>query len=543
MNIKTLLIMGIAGFFNCSGNINAQNNQESSKVMELTNEQKLKLLELSNPDVPMMQPGICEWIEVEKREAPLPWKFMRTVPEYKELKEWICNVRLEIVNTGGTGDDYRLSLHGKYIPATPIEEGSEHLQSANEGNSSGTLKTMEIRPVEMLENVRAKFTSHLEKKDGTPLEFFYWDCHAHISGSKETATGEQQLEFKFLLSPEVTKDDCCKGHIDMQLLPPYRWKYTQVSLAPTDEGNEYEFDSVKFKIVKSVPGDMILTYDKKDNDKVKKWSFIPVKGGTPLEITGATKYIGSPRGVLYYYNHSELEFGAYLYEMLGLNCKKLGITPEALKSTVQNNYQPTADEILKFHEMIGELIGKKLNELMNIDAKEYDDFYKEWIRTGYKTYREFEEYEFNAANVFRERYGDENRPFVGYMRGVDIGAYYEEAGFSPDWNIIDSSAIAFLERCSNMDVEEMDKMIQKHTEDINSLLMKRETLSFITEKDIEYLAKELPEEESSQMYYWYKTNTDADSIYIYIPDKKANNEAILNFRFYLDERKPEIIPN
>lgn len=44
-------------------------------------------------------------------------------------------------------------------------------------------------------------------------------------------------------------------------------------------------------------------------------------------------------------------------------------------------------------------------------------------------------------------------------------------------------------------------------------------LSFLTDKDI-------VEDESPIMYCWYKTNTDADAMYIYKPDETTSDKPL-----------------
>ena len=59
-------------------------------------------------------------------------------------------------------------------------------------------------------------------------------------------------------------------------------------------------------------------------------------------------------------------------------------------------------------------------------------------------------------------------------------------------------------------------------------------LSFLTDKDI-------VEDESPIMYCWYKTNSDADAMYIYKPDETTSGKL---FTLAIDEigwDKPEII--
>lgn len=117
-----------------------------------------------------------------------------------------------------------------------------------------------------------------------------------------------------------------------------------------------------------------------------------------------------------------------------------------------------------------------------------------------------------------------------------------KASLKPDWNIINSCAIDFLNKYNSADEDSLYSIVVKHREEyINLVVSRRETLSFLTDKDIEYLSKDIVEDESPIMYCWYKTNTDADAMYIYKPDETTSDKPLIKVRYHLGGDKPEII--
>ena len=75
---------------------------------------------------------------------------------------------------------------------------------------------------------------------------------------------------------------------------------------------------------------------------------------------------------------------------------------------------------------------------------------------------------------------------------------------------------------------------------MESLVMRREVLPFLTDEDIRQLSKPVKTNESPLTYSWYKTNTEADSIYIYWPDT-LSNRPLLKVRYQLRKGKPELL--
>jgi len=47
-------------------------------------------------------------------------------------------------------------------------------------------------------------------------------------------------------------------------------------------------------------------------------------------------------------------------------------------------------------------------------------------------------------------------------------------------------------------------------------------------------------DESPNRYYWFKTNMDADAMYIYKPDESAD-QPLLKMRYQLRKDKPDVL--
>lgn len=179
---------------------------------------------------------------------------------------------------------------------------------------------------------------------------------------------------------------------------------------------------------------------------------------------------------------------------------------------------------------------------MDINSPNYKEFYQQWVKKGYEAAVEFKGSYIDAMGSFYERYGNDSKPYIGFLRGVSIGSSYVKANLKPDWDIINRCAIDFLDKYNSADEDSLYSIVQKHTEEyIDPIVTRREILSFLTEKDIKYLSKEVIQDISPNMYCWYKTNTEADAMYIYKPDDSTSNKPLIKVRYQLGGDKPEII--
>lgn len=535
MNMKTLLIMGLLSL-GLSGCTNAQNKQIKMEVKELTKEQKEELKKVyAMYQFSQMQPGIPEGVIVEERTKPLPWIEMQRVLDWSNIKDWLLNAKLEITNSH---INQCLSLHGKYIPIANCKETNEYLHCTDGNNSIEAVNELKVMPIKMFGDIRANFISHLHRLSGDSLGFSKFNSNLLISNN------EQELALFLKLFDEHIKEDC-KGSIEVEFLPPLRWKYTRISLLPEDEGKEYEFDGIKFKLFKSSPGDVIFEYDEKYAEQMDKLNLILMKG-QKLVDSGNEKMSGG-KEVLQLYKYPNMDFGEWCVTFLGINCDSLGVTPEALQLATEDNYQPTPEELRNFHEVSGEIVGFQLTDLLQdvdseVSSKSYKEFYQQWVKKGYEAAIEFKGSYYDAMGCFHDRYGNESEPYIGFLRGASIGSAYVKANLKPDWSIIDRCAIAFIEKYDSTNADSLSNVIQKHTEEyIESIVSRKETLSFLTDKDIKSLSKKINKDESPIMYCWYKTDINADAMYIYKPDENLSNKALVKARYYLDGRKPEII--
>lgn len=532
MKLKTLLIMGLLSF-GVGGCSNAQNKQGNSNVKELTKEQKEKLKEMyAMYQYFQMKPGISENATVKERSEPLPWIEMQKGLDWSNVKDWLSNARLEF------SEYYKINgwflLHGKYVSEKNSSETKEYLQSADEDSSAEKYYVQKIAPIRMFGNMRANLISYLLSAEGDTLGFSKNITQLDISDDGQ----ELALYFKPAYDDSA---DFKGGSIEVELLPPLRWKHTRISLLPEDEGKEYEFDGVRFKVFKSNPGDVILEYDEKYAEQMDKWKLILVKGQKLIDCDN--QMMSGGKDILQLYKYPDRGFGGWCIAFMNVNCKALETTPEALKLATENHYQPTPEELRHFHETSGEMVGCQLTDILNdINPKNYKEFYQQWVEKGYEAAIEFKGNDIDAMGCFYERYGNDSEPYIAFLRGVSIGSSYVKANLKPDWNIINSCAIDFLNKYNSADEDSLYSIVKKHIEEhIEPVVSRRETLSFLTDKDIKSLSKDIVEDESPTMYCWYKTNTDADAMYIYKPDETTSDKPLIKVRYHLGGDKPEII--
>lgn len=528
MDIKTLLIMGLLSF-GLGGYANAQNKQGNSNVKELTKGQKENLKEMYAMYHLgyQIKPGISEKATVEERIEPLPWVETEREFDSFHVKEWFSNAQL------GFGEFYmvdgRLSLHGTYGACKDQREMIEYPQVTPSDNPYEN----KLANVNMLGNMRINLISRLRSTDGDTLK---------LSDFSRLDISDDKKELSMLFRPIYGDAADFEGGIEVELLPPLRWKHTRISLLPEDEGKEYEFDGVRFKVFKSNPGDVILEYDMKYVEQIDNWKLILIKGQKLIDCDG--QMMRSGKNILQLYNHPDMGFGGWCTALWNVNCKTLGTTPEALKLATENHYQPTPEELRHFHETSGETVGCQLTDVLNdINPKNYKKFYQQWVEKGYEAAVEFKGNDLDAMDCFYKRYGYsfDSEPFGVFLRGVEIGRSYAKANLKPDWDIINSCAIDFLNKYNSADKDSLYSIVVKHIEEyIEPIVSRRETLSFLTDKDIEYLSKDRVEDESPIVYCWYKTNTDADAMYIYKPDETIN-KPLIKVRYHLGGDKPEII--
>ena len=323
MDIKTLLIMGLLSF-GLAGCANAQNKQGNSNVKELTKEQKENLEKMyAMYQYFQMKPGISENVTVKERIEPLPWIEMRQKGfDWSNVKDWLSNAKLEIYNPfGGSW----LLLRGKY---SPYMNCAEDLRCINKKDSMNTLYELTVEPSKILGNMGLKFTSHLQNANGDFLGFS--KNHPTLLNYKN----EQELNL--LIKPSCDDSIDCKSSIEVELLPPLRWKHTRISLLPEDEGKEYEFDGIRIKVFKSNPGDVILEYDEKYAEQMDNCKLILIKGQKLIDR--GNQMTSGGKEILQLYKHPDMGFGEWCITFMEVNCDSLGTTPEALKLATENHY-------------------------------------------------------------------------------------------------------------------------------------------------------------------------------------------------------------
>lgn len=528
MDIKRLLIMGLLSF-GLGGCANAQNKQENPNVKELTKEQKENLKHMyAMYQYFKMKPGISENATVKERTEPLPWIEMEKGFDWSHVKDWLSNARLEF------SEYYKINgwllLHGKYVLEKNSNETKEYLQSADEDGFAEKHYVQKVAPIRMFGNMRANLISNLLSTDGDTLGFSKNITQLEISDDRQ----ELALYFKPACDDPA---DFKRGAIEIELLPPLRWKHARISLLPEDEGKKYEFDGIRFKVFKSNPGDVILEYDEKYAEQMDKSKLILIKGQKLIDC-GNQKTSGGKETLQLY--KSDMEFGEWCVTFMEVNCDSLGTTPEALKLATKEHYQPTQEELQHFHETAGEIVGHQLTDiLVDIRPKKYKEFYQKWIEKGYEAAVKSKDTDSDVIDYYN---GNDGEPYIGFLRGASIGSSYVKANVKPDWDIINRCAIAFLDKYNSADEDSLSNIVQKHTEEyIDPIVTRREILPFLTEKDIKHLSRKVVKDESSIMYCWYKTNTDADAMYIYKPDEKTSNKPLVKACYHLNGGKPEII--
>lgn len=526
MDIKTLLIMGLLSF-GLAGCANAQNKQGNSNAKELTKEQKEKLKEMYEMyQYFQIKPGISENVTVKERSEPLPWVETEREFDSFHVKEWLSNAQLEfgIFYTV----DGRLSLHGTYRACNDQRETKEYPQVTPSDNPYEN----KLANINMLGNMRINLISRLRSTDGDTLK---------LSSFSRLDISDDKKELSMLFRPIYGDAADFEGGIEVELLPPLRCKHVRISLLPEDEGKEYEFDDVRFKVFKSNPGDVILEYDEKYAERMDNCKLILIKGQKLMDCDN--QMMSGGKEILQLYKHPDMGFGGWCIAFMNLNCKALGTTPEALKLATENHYQPTPEELRRFHETSGEMVGCQLTDILNdINPKNYKEFYQQWVEKGYEAAIEFKGSDIDAMGCFYERYGNDSESYIAFLRGVSIGSSYVKANLKPDWNIINSCAIDFLNKYNSADEDSLYSLVKEHIEEyIKPFVSRRETLSFLTDKDIKFLSKDIVEDESPIMYCWYKTNTDADAMYIYKPDETTSDKPLIKVRYHLGGDKPEII--
>ena len=523
MKLKTLITMALLSV-SALGSCQTGGN---SNVTELTKEQKEYLKKLHRMyEFNLIGHRIAEGAEVEERTESLPWEDI-TVEKFDidAVIDWLNNAQLDLKESYDL--DGMLALRGSYKSDENWNVTQEGLRDSYFSNPYRQI----LGPIKKLGKIRIRLLSQFQNTNDNTLELgkFY-----HLS----TSQNDKELSLAFYIkNPNSTN---IKGGIEVELLPPLRWKHACIPLQY--EGKEYEFDDVKFKLFKSEPGNVILEYDKKYGNQMAKLRIIPIKQQKPMKTEMVYRIGGE--AVLRYYQNPYMGFGEWCVMYKSINCDSLGITPETLESAIHLKYQPTEEELLHFNETMGEMIGIELaDELTNADRTNFSELYREWIIKGYEAIRELKDdldY-LETMKDLHERYGNDRNIFIPLRSGAIIGSSYAKADLKPDWNVIERCATDLLDKNSNANSDSLRNEINKHKEEyIESLVMRREVLPFLTDEDIRQLSKPVKTNESPLMYSWYKTNTEADSIYIYWPDT-LSNRPLLKVRYQLRKGKPELL--
>lgn len=506
--------------------------QTTSNVKELTQKQKEELKKMYEMyRYFSMTPGISENDVAKERAEPLPWMEMEKEFDWNHVEEWLSHAKLEF------GDFYsmdgRLSLHGKYLLDKDKDnnKANEYLQKEFSENPY----ELKLAPIGMLGNMRINLISYLQSTAGDTLR---------LSTFSRLDVSNDGQELALLFKPVYDYNDSADfkgGAIEIELLPPLHWKHARISLLPKDEGKEYEFAGIKFKVFKSAPGDVILEYDRRYSEQMNKLKIIPIKEQRPMECENQKTSGG--KGLLQLYQNPDMGFGEWWATFMEVNCKSLGTTPEALKLATKEHYYPTEEELRHFHETSGEMIGQQLTDyLTDINPKNYKEFYKQWVKKGYETAVEFKGDYLETMGCFYSRYGNDSNPYIGFLRGASIGASYVKANLKPDWEIIDRCVTDFLDKYNSNNEDSLSIEVKKHAEEyIAPVVSRREILSFLTDEDIKYLSSRIVHDDSPIMYGWYKTDTEAEAMYIYMPDENRSNKPLMKVRYHLGNDKPEMI--
>lgn len=494
-------------------------------VTELTKEQKdnLKYLYKWYQFFTETKPGIPEGDEAKERTEPLPWKETGGEFDPAPLKEWMTHARL------GEDESYvasgRLALDGVYDP----DENWNQADEIPDNISSDNPYEQKIASIKMFGNMRFNLLSRLRNTEGDTLK---------LLGSAMLYMSPIEKKFSLSFRTNNPRSADIEGSIEAELLPPLRWKYVRIPLLP--EGKEYEFDGVKFKLFKSAPGDVILEYDKKYNEQIGKLEIIPIKGEKPMSCRGG--YTTGGKGLLQWYRNPHMGFGEWCVTYMEENCDSLGTTPQALELAAHPHYRPTEEELRHFHETAGEIVGLRLEDLLkNANSKNYKELYREWVKKGYEAAVECKDDYSGAMGGFHDRYGDDVVSYIAFQIGEGIGSQYVKADLKPDWETIDCCATALMDRYTDAAADSLSNELDKHVEEyIDSLVERREVLTFLTDEDIRQLSKPVEPDDSPLMYRWYKTYTEADALYIYLPDTAADRP-LLKVRYPMGGGKPEVL--
>lgn len=516
-----VLIIVVLVSMSCSSQ---RNDKIPQKTSELTKEQKEELKEwYERYRNFVVRPGIPEGVEVKERTEPLPWKETGKEFDPTHLKDWLTNARLDLRMYNVI--ECTLPLHGVYTgEKQEITDDDEWIVPTENPYEK------QFGPIGVFGNMRINLRSCLRSMDGDTVELDHYS-NMYITDNP------RELYLQLRISSNTNEFD---GHMEAELLPPLRWKYVHIPLLPETEGKEYELDGVKFRLLKSSPGDVILEYDKKYAEQMSKMNIIPIKGQKPMRVF--VEYIFGYKGILQYYQNPDMGFGEWCVTCLGVNCDSLGAMPKALELAAHPDYLPTEEDIRYFHETAGETVGLQLMEsLPDVTLKDYEKLYQKWIKKGYETAVKFDGDYDKAMKYFYSNQENYDAPYVAFFIGVDIGSSYVKADLNPDWKVIDRCATELVEKYSDANADSLRNVVNKHTEIYtDAIVTKREALVFLTDEDISHLSKTMVPDDSPLMYCWYKSNMEADAIYIYWPDASADRP-ILKVRYPLDGRKADVI--
>lgn len=529
----------------------AQTSADHTNVLSTNWREKIKDLHHLYEGRKLIKPGIPSDASPELFTGDLPWKEKPMLIQPEELEEWSKSVQLTIKNEPFKGaelalvnvKDGYLELAGRYATDRAKIKYMNWMRFSITPHKSDSLCAVSY-PLRELNNIYIKFTSRLTDRKGNvvainpKLGFLYVSTEKDPSGKLYTKLGIT------LLPKDCEKLKRCRGSIDVEFLRPDT-KHIMVPLGKANEGKKYEMDSIPFRLLAAAPGDVIIEYT---GDKDPNWENLPYKNGHPMEVSmnGFKNMSDVKQHLLYYYTHPAINFGEYLLEMKGVNLQEMETTPEAIRRAACGDYAGTADEIRAFHEVVGKMVGYCfMTDILDGDdikkpeqrVSDYE-LLKSWLRIGFGLIKETGKDYRKARSLFKARYKENSlEQYLMADEGMNIGYLrYLPTRLEPDWTIVDREAIKYIQqwKASFNPDEKLEELWEQQKKYLDPYVSMREPLP-LTDVDIEYLSRPLPEQEKDAngkvlKACWAKTFMDADAVCFYRSLFNPDNETFRIFK-------------
>lgn len=460
-----------------------------------------------------MELGIPSSIHYQETTEKFPWVNAQdpNLPNAAELEEWSNNVILNVSHG-------MLMLKGAYstLGEKKIEKGLDALDFTYVSEYEGPIISA---PIDQLGGLRVQVTSHLTDGEDSPipLEAGTLPLDVYMEGNEGD---KKSVNFNLGLKVNDGKiPGNCEGYIEVEFFRPDT-TFLLFPIDPKHIGQEYEMMGVHFKLNSSQPGDIVIEYTA---ENAISWNIVPVMKGKTMgdDQESRRSFGGLKHDVLYRYNHPGFSFAEYLVQIKCLDLKKMDATPDMIRRAAKGIHNNTPDEIRAFHETAGAW-------LAYFSVKDAQEKFN---------YEEYKDLFVRIYDMMEKKEGDRNKVYTFFVEdgckhpdsyenivrnGMGLSEFYRQTKLKPNWDIIDSSAKKFLDRWATTTEhqEQIDEYWVQHSEKLLHFIQVNTPLP-LTDEDIEYLCthKAPVEEHSENDYYkraiWFKTNMDAEAVYIY----------------------------